>query len=364
MGDTGPGASNDGGSRSSQSPVIDVTTLDLGGDVVFITDREGTIVDVNDAFVRVTGYPRSEAIGATPRLLSSGYQDEEFYAELWRTITSGQVWEGQLVDRRRDGALRTHHATITPVHDNAGRITHFVAVERDVTAELGRQVAVGSAGLLHTDVAGRCVYADGRAAALLDRPPTALLGDGLLQALLPEDARSFRELVELATSEGRDHRMDIRTRDGDWFHIEVAPLTVPSGVTIGTVCSLEDVGEQLSVHRELARRDAFLTSVLDALDDAVAVIAHDGTVLAVNAAWRHASLDAPDDPLLASRVGHDLHARLDAAAERGNQQAAALRERIERHQTGVETDAPNEDPISITPLRWDEGGIVLRLRQR
>ena len=362
MAQTGSHGADDGPQNDEQAPLIDVTSLDLGGDVVFVTDREGTIVDVNDAFVRVTGYSRREAIGSTPRLLSSGYQDDDFYRELWETITDGRVWEGQLIDRRRDGALRTHHATITPVRDRGGRITHFVAVERDVTSELGRQVAVGSAGLLHTDVGGRCVYADGRAAALLNRPPTSLLGDGLLQALVPEDAQAFRELIQMATEEGRDHRMDLRSREDEWFHVEVAPLTVPSGVTIGAVCAIEDVGEQLSVHRELARRDAFLTSVLDALDDPIAVIAHDGTVLAVNAAWRHASEDRSNDPLLAARVGHDLHTRLEVAAEDGNQHAASVRKRLERFQMGVErAERHPDDPLRLSPLQWDEGGVVLRL---
>ncbi len=351
--------------RPDEVPVIDVIDLDLGGEVVFITDRDGRIVDVNDAFVRVTGYPRSEAIGSTPALLSSGYQDKAFYEQMWSTINSGHVWEGQMVDRRRDGALRTHHTTITPVRDGSGEITHFVAIERDVTGELGRQVAVGSAGLLHTDAIGRCVYADGRAASLLHRPPSQLLGSGLLDVLEPDDADEFREVVTMAIDEGREHRLDLRSREGDWLHAEIAPLTVSSGQRIGAVCAIEDVSEQVSIHRELARRDAFLTSVLDALDDSIAIVADDGTVLAVNAAWRLASSTAPDDPLRSVRVGDDLDARLEAAAAEGDERAQEIRTRMRQQRGGlIEPEVRDDDPLTMTPLRWDEGGQVLRLPAR
>jgi PAS domain S-box-containing protein len=338
-------------------PVIGVTSMDLGGNVVFVTDRSGTIVDVNDAFVRVTGYSRREAIGASPRLLSSGHQDDRFYAELWETITRGEVWEGQLVDQRRDGALRTHHVTISPVQDDHGVITHFVAVERDMTGELARQVAVGSAGLLHTDREGRTVYADGRAAALLGLPPSQLLGSGLLGSLVPEDADALREVIGMAAAEGREHRLDVRSREGSWFSVEVAALTVASGATIGAVLALEDVTDQMAIHGELARRDALVTSVLEAIPDAVAVVAADGTVLAANAAWR------TDEETLApaarrARVGDDLPTLLERAAAAGDAEAGRLGEQLERALKG--DLAPVTGPVQLSPLRWEEGGLVLR----
>ena len=348
---------------ASGAPHIDVTSLDLGGDIVFITDDQGRIVDVNDAFVRVTGYSKREAIGSTPNLLSSGYQDERFYKELWDTITSGQVWEGQLVDRRRDGALRTHHATISPVQDHAGRITHYVAVERDVTTELGRHGAVGSTGLLHTDLTGRCVYADARAAALLGRSSGDLLGPGFLASLDDADADALREVVQMAAELGREHRLDVRTVEGAWLHVEVAPLSVASGSVIGAVCGLEDVADQVSLHRELARRDAFVSSVLDALDDAVAVVFGDGSVAAVNRAWLSASSAHKDDPLLSVRVGDDLRGAVRRAIDRGDPEAKAFGAELHRVLRGLDGEPEPESRFQITPLRTDDGGAVLRLRR-
>lgn len=356
-----PAGASSGAGQVKGAPQIDVTALDLGGDVVFVTDAEGRIVEVNDAFVRVTGYSRREAIGATPNLLSSGYQDDRFYEELWRTITAGQVWEGQLVDRRRDGALRTHHATISPVQDHTGRITHFVAVERDVTTELGRQGTVGSTGLLHTDLTGRCVYADARAASLLHSASGELLGLGFLNSLEDADADALREVIQMAAELGREHRLDVRTLSGAWLHVEVAPLSVASGSVIGAVCGLEDVAEQVSVHRELARRDAFVGSVLDALDDAVAVVDGDGSVAATNRAWLTASSARKDDRLLGLRVGDDARAAVRKAIDSGDSDARTFGEELHRVLSGMSGERQQGSRFCITPLRTDDGGAVLRL---
>lgn len=358
------------------TPAIDVRSLDLGGDVVIITDREGTIVDVNDAFVRVTGYSRREAIGQTPRLLSSGFQDQEFYAELWRTLTRGEVWEGQLVDRRRDGQLRTYHATISPVKDSAGRITHFVAVERDMTSDLARQAALGTTGLVHTDQTGNCVYADRRSAMLLDTEPPHLLGRGLTDQLDPDDAAQLREMVGLTTESGRRYRLDVRLRaTGEWRHLELAPLTVASGAVIGAACAIEDLAAEVELRRELERREALLNSVLDALPDPVAVAADDGTVLALNRAWRQAHREDPDDEVLAASVGDDVESRARRAAEQGDERATALLAELRRLRTTGQDQGPTRRPrgdpedgapetgpgIVVTPLAWEEGGAVLRL---
>jgi PAS domain S-box-containing protein len=357
------GEQHQGTGSDAGPPHIDVTSLDLGGDIVFITDDQGRIVDVNDAFVRVTGYSKREAIGSRPNLLSSGYQDERFYRQLWDTITSGQVWEGQLVDRRRDGALRTHHATISPVQDHAGRITHYVAVERDVTTELGRHSAVGSTGLLHTDLTGRCVYADARAGSLLGRTTSDLLGPGFLASLIDADADALREVVQMAAELGREHRLDVRTVEGAWLHVEVAPLSVASGSVIGAVCGLEDVADQVSVHRELARRDAFVSSVLDALEDAVAVIDGDGSVAAVNRAWLSASSARKQDPLLAVRVGDDLRAAVRRAIDSGDPDAKSFGAELHRVLRGLDGEPEEGSRFQITPLRTDDGGAVLRLKR-
>jgi len=101
---------------------------------VVVTDREGVIRFVNPAFTAATGYPAAEVLGRTPRLLKSGRHDDALYQDLWRDILDGRVWQGELINRRRDGSLVRVHQTITPVRDSAGEIRHFVAIARDIVA--------------------------------------------------------------------------------------------------------------------------------------------------------------------------------------------------------------------------------------
>ncbi len=100
---------------------------------VVITDTEGTIEYVNPKFTSLTGFSAEEVIGQNPRILKSGMQDTEFYRNLWDTIKSGQEWRGEFHNRRRDGTLFWEAASISPIRDADGVITHFVAVKEDVT---------------------------------------------------------------------------------------------------------------------------------------------------------------------------------------------------------------------------------------
>ena len=113
-----------------------MAAIEQVGDSIVITDARGNMQFLNQAFERVTGYSREEAIGQNPRILKSGKQDELFYQSLWKTISDGKTWKGRIVNRRKDGSLYTEEATISPVHDDAGKIINYVAVKRDITDQL------------------------------------------------------------------------------------------------------------------------------------------------------------------------------------------------------------------------------------
>ena len=116
-----------------------MTAIEQVPESVLITDAAGRMLYVNPAFERVTGFSRTEAIGENPRLLKSDRHDAVFYTQLWATVSAGEVWQGRFINRRRDGSLFTEDAVITPVRDEAGAITNYIAVKRDITAELDRE---------------------------------------------------------------------------------------------------------------------------------------------------------------------------------------------------------------------------------
>jgi PAS domain S-box-containing protein len=112
------------------------TAIEQIAEAVMITDTDGTILYVNPAFEQVSGYSRGEAIGRTPRILKSEKQDDTFYGQLWQALAAGNVWEGRLVNRRKDGTLYTGDIIITPVRDQQGEIVNYVATQHDVSREI------------------------------------------------------------------------------------------------------------------------------------------------------------------------------------------------------------------------------------
>lgn len=112
------------------------TAVEQAAQGIMITDTDGTIEYVNLAFTKMTGYTSAEAVGQTPRMLKSTWQDASYYSDLWQTIRSGQVWHGELINRRKDKTVYTERMTIAPVRDRSGKIVDFIALKEDVTQRI------------------------------------------------------------------------------------------------------------------------------------------------------------------------------------------------------------------------------------
>lgn len=118
---------------AEQQLSLQSTALAAAANVIIITDTQGRMQWVNEAFTRTTGYTSTEALGQNPRMLKSGSHPPEFYANLWATIVAGRVWHGELCNRRKDGTIVEEETTITPVRDPGGQITHYIAIKQDIT---------------------------------------------------------------------------------------------------------------------------------------------------------------------------------------------------------------------------------------
>ena len=115
------------------------TAADQAAETIVITDANGVILYANPAFEKITGYTREEAIGQNPRILKSGQHDAEFYRRMWAVLATGKVWSGHIINKRKDGTLYQEEASISPVHDAAGKVVNYVAVKRDVTREVAME---------------------------------------------------------------------------------------------------------------------------------------------------------------------------------------------------------------------------------
>jgi diguanylate cyclase (GGDEF)-like protein/PAS domain S-box-containing protein len=148
---------------------------------ILITDADGAIVDVNETFTRISGYSREEALGRNPRLLKSGVQGQEFYAEMWRTLQEKGQWSGEIWNRAKSGDIYAELLAISAVRNESGKVHQYVALFSDITAikEHERQLET----IAHYDV-------------LTGLPNRVLLGDRLSQAM----AQSHRRDRKLAVA--------------------------------------------------------------------------------------------------------------------------------------------------------------------
>jgi len=111
------------------------SVFEFASEGILITDADGVIVDVNPAFVRITGYLREEAMGQTPRILKSDRHTPEFYENLWQNLRKTGHWSGEVWNHGKDGRLFPERLSITAIRNTHGGVTHFIGVFSDISLE-------------------------------------------------------------------------------------------------------------------------------------------------------------------------------------------------------------------------------------
>ncbi len=260
--------------------------VDQSPESVVITDVEGNIEYVNDAFVHISGYPRSEVIGKNPRILHSGLTPPETYRAMWAALTQQRAWHGEFINKRRDGEIYNEFATISPIRQD-GRVTHYVAVKEDVTekkrmgAELDRhrhhleelvqarttelrQQSHALQALIDNlphmtwlkDREGRFMAVNRVIAEANGRRPAELIGKTDLD-LWPQDVaeRFIADDAEvMATRRQKTVEEAVATVPGTLYETFKAPVLDADGSVLGTVGFARDIKPQREMEAELARR--------------------------------------------------------------------------------------------------------------
>jgi len=186
--------------------------IEQSTETILVTDTEGTIIYVNPAFEKNTGYSWEEAIGENPRILQSGQHDNMFYRELWQSITSGKTWSGRFINSKKDGSLYTEDATIFPVLSDEGQIINYVAVKRDISDKLDLEAQLLQAQKMEAigNLAGGIAHDFNNILSpifgytemlLLDAPPDSELRQGLTRILA--GANTAKNLVNQILSFSR-----------------------------------------------------------------------------------------------------------------------------------------------------------------
>lgn len=274
------------------------SALEAAVDGVVITDKQGNILWVNRAFSTLTQYSRDEAIGGNPRLLKSGAHDETFYQKLWQTLLDGRVWQGEIINRRKDGSLYPEDMTITPIKSANNEISHYIAVKRDISQrkaneERQRQESALLTSLLdsvpdlifYKDVAGVYLGCNTAFAQFTGRTAAAIIGKTDFDMFPHEVAAFFREQdTEMMTrGEARHNEEWVDYPDGRRVLLDTlkTPFYDADNNLLGLIGLSRDITAAYQAQEELRR----LGYVVEQSLDGTAVAGLDGIVQFVNPAW-------------------------------------------------------------------------------
>ncbi len=241
--------------------------IEQTADATVITDRNGIIEYVNPAHRVVTGYMPEEVIGKTSSIFKSGQHDQAFYERLWTTILGGEVFRERFVNRHRDGSLYFEDKTITPIKNEQGQVTHFVATGRDITRRMQtaealqkseqrfRSVVENAPVSIHTiDRNGRILDMNAAGLRMLGAANLAQLhGQEVLATVGESDRARVREVLG-ETLSGKENRVEFTTVSGRIFDSRLIPVRDDSG----TIQYLLGVTEDITEYRQAEERLNYL----------------------------------------------------------------------------------------------------------
>lgn len=247
----------------SQSPVS-----------IVITDPDARIEYVNPAFTLASGYAAAEVLGRNPRVLQSGRTPRHTYDDLWATLVAGKVWHGEFINRRKDGTEYQESATISPVRQDGGRVTHYVGVKADIT-ELKRAMAelrvsedrlrlaktAAGMGIFDRDIASGSLAWDERVRELWGVASDEPVGYAtFLAGVHPDDRSATQAAVERALDPagGGEYHAEYRVvnrADGGVRHVAAnGRVLFEDGRPVRLIGTIQDVTERKRLEKEVQER--------------------------------------------------------------------------------------------------------------
>ena len=269
---------------------------------VVITDKNGIIEYVNPTFTEVTGYTPEEAIGNNPSVLKSGDMPASFYDDLWTTILSGEVWKGEFINRKKSGEDFWERASISPIKNDEGEITHFVAVKEDITEQKKIQETLRKSeelfrGYFELSQVGMSVTSMEKGWLQVNEQLQQMLGytmDELKQLTWaelthPDDLdKDLTKFEQMLAGDIDNYAMDKRfiRKDGEivYANLTVSCIRDENGDVQTIMASTMDITERKLAEEAIKNSQRHMAQIIDFLPDPTWVVDNDGKVVSWNRA--------------------------------------------------------------------------------
>ncbi|MCP5064874.1 MAG: PAS domain S-box protein [Ignavibacteriae bacterium] len=255
-----------------------VTALESSVNEVVITDGKGEIIWVNSSFNQLTGYDDNEILGKTPRILKSGLHGEQFYKNLWNTVLAGNVWSGEIINRKKSGELYNEEMTITPLDDGNGNITNFIAIKQDVTGKKKAELDLSKSeaqykslfenstiGIYRADSDGNILVANNKFLKILGLNSIKDLIDVNIDAEYYQTIFNRESFIKTLTQNGKVNGFETQWKksDGNIVHLRESAIAFMNN--LGTLDYyegiIEDITDNISAKKEIQKQLDILTAM-------------------------------------------------------------------------------------------------------
>lgn len=363
--------------QSTESVLITTAQLNLPGP---------QIVYVNPAFTRMTGYTAEEVIGKTPRILQGLKTDKAVLHRLREDCEAGKISHGETINYRKDGSEFCLEWSVGPVWNAQGEITHFISTQRDVTErrrvdetlykkeeEFRQLFELSAVGMTKVSPEGRYLHVNRKLCQMLGYTEQEMLQLTLHEVTHPEDrVVSAAKLHSSFTGVPDEYAMEKRyiRKDGAiiWILVSWRIIRDTSGRPVHTVANIEDITARKLAEIALRKSQALNQAVLGSLAAHISVLDTDGSIIAVNEAWKRFARENDGDAVAAPGVNYLEVCR--RSLERGDDDSgkalSGIHAVLDGSMPNFALEYPCHSPaekrwfvMSVTPLLGERAGAVV-----
>jgi len=315
---------------------------------VVVTNSDGIIEYVNENFTRLTGYSKEETIGNTPAILKTSYHDSAYYRNMWETIRLGQYWQGDFLNRQKDGALFWEKATIIPIREE-GEIRHFVALKENITETKALQQNLFKLQALIDHSSDLFFILESESGLIIEINEAACTALKLRKdKIIAQNFSAFESNItsgigwQTLINQFNGHRKPFESvlncADGSLLPVEIQFSHILFDNRKYTLAVARDIRERKARAHEVETSRSRLRALLDAVPDLVLRLNSTGQILDYKPAGSNPVFDAlplglnkniskvlPDDlvrqmlRVIEESVGHQKPASLEYAIRKNNQ---------------------------------------------